>query len=176
MAEAKNAAPATGEDGKPAAAAQASSPTRDDRFVAVGCKLPSGVWLDLDRYEGAEAQSAIPPRLVKGKMPPVLLKGYRTRGAIVSPGGYVVTPVPAAFWEAWVKQNPRNDLIESGMVFAESTPDRALDHSKDHADVPAQFAPITPTRADGVEVATDDQGRPYLETVRAVQGAERAFV
>lgn len=153
--------------------AKAAKADRSGEFVAVACKLPNGVILDLDRYAESDPQSTRPPRTIRGRLPPVHVKGWATPvgQSIVAPGGYVVTPVPKEFWDEWFERNKDGDLITSGVLFAQPTAARATAKATEQAGIKPVFAPITPTKNDGVTVAADDKGVPLLETARAIQAA-----
>lgn len=78
--------------------------------VTVGCKLPNGLVLELagQRHE---------------------LAGARTAKA----GGYGLTPVPADFWQAWAQKYAGFPPLEAGLIFAQTTPEKAAGQAKEQA-------------------------------------------
>jgi hypothetical protein len=172
-AQTANAAAAAGPERatvtEPAQAAAATA-DRSGNVVYVGCKLPNGVVLDLDRYVPINDRGDI--RLEKSKLPPVTLKGWAFRVGIdaplVSPGGYVFTPVPREFWAEWIKRNGEGDLIASQMIIFGDTMDAAQGKAVDRAELVRVFRGAIPRKEDGVETAKDDRGNPVLASAGAL--------
>lgn len=152
------------------AKAKAAKADRAGGVVYVGCKLPNGVVLDLDRYVPINDRGDV--RLEKGKLPPVTLKGWAFRVGIdaplVSAGGYVFTPVPGEFWEEWIKRNGEGDLIASQMIIFGETMDAAQGKASERGELVRVFRGAIPSKADGVATATDDRGNPVLASASAL--------
>ena len=55
---------------------------------------------------------------------------------------YARTEVSADFWNAWIKANAEMDIVKRGLIFAESTEARAIDHSKEQRAVATGFEAI----------------------------------
>ncbi len=142
-------------------------------MVYVGCKLPNGVILDLDKYVPVNDRGDV--RLEKGKLRPVTLRGWAFKVGIeaplISPGGYVITPVPArGSGPRWVrgKRNREGDLIASQMIiFADSEAD-ANAKGVERGELARVFRGAIPSKADGVQLATKDNGQPVLDSARAL--------
>lgn len=125
-------------------------------MVMIGCKMPSGVILDLDRYDSDPAHPTRPVRVILGPAR-VTLKGNRVPLGQPDPavGGYVFTQVPADFWNEWVKRNVGSPLLADKLLLAPAKPGDAPALARDHAAVPAMF-PAGPQRAQGVQPGTRD--------------------
>lgn len=101
--------------------------------IYIGCKVPIGVTLDLDQYETVGPNNSI--RTIKGKLPPVTLKGDAGKFGVVNPlniDGYVFTPVPVAFWDQWLAQNAESSLLADGLIKPAKTMDAANKIARDH--------------------------------------------
>ncbi len=109
--------------------------------VLVGCKMPNGVVLDLDRY----AVDGHNVRLIKGKLEPVLIKGPARKMAVgdQSVDGYVFTEISKAFWDAWSKQNPASPLVADGFLVVANDHDAAKGIARDMEDRRGQFPRMT---------------------------------
>jgi hypothetical protein len=108
--------------------------------VQVGCKMPAGVILDLNRYEVMNKEQGT-VRLVKSPHAPV-----RLRGNAVGFGkpdltvmGYRFTPVPKDFWDAWLAQNKDSSLIADGLIKPAATLDAARKIAAEHASERGQY-------------------------------------
>lgn len=112
-----------------------------DAFVMIACKHPNGVVLNLDHYELMNVQNNRVQRRV-GKAS-VTLKGWAH--AINKPdptegtGGYVLTRVPADFWEAWLATHQDFPMIEDGTILGPHKD--APGQARSYANVPKMHAP-----------------------------------
>lgn len=133
--------------------------------VTVACKMPNGVVLNFNRYERVNEQTLDIHKHVDTRR--IVLKGYAHKVGEPPPvliaGGYALTNVDADLWGEWVDTHKGNDLLSDRLIFAASTPDRAVAQAREQAKVPAQFPPTKPSEVKGVSVATDDKGKPLIK-------------
>lgn len=120
--------------------AQAPATTGDR--VTVGNKLPFGLLIQLERrIETVDADG----RTVKKYVPDgerVLLNGANSSGVI---GGYGLTEnVNAELFDRWMKQDPTFAPLAQGLVFVQSTTQRAASEAKDRAKLLTGLEPIDP--------------------------------
>ncbi|MFT9018473.1 hypothetical protein [Acetobacter malorum] len=97
--------------------------------VTIGCKLPNGLVLSLGdtRHE---------------------LAGTRASAVI---GGYGLTPVPAEFWAAWSRKYAEFPPLKNGLIFAQSTLDKATGQAREQAALRTGVEPLNPaTPAPGI--------------------------
>ena len=116
-------------------------------MVLVGCKAPNGLVLNLHRSEKVGDQGAV--RFVAGKT--ATLNGWaRPFGeADVTQGGYMLTPVPQAFWDEWLARNGDSSLLEDKIILP---PHRDINGAaRDHAEVPQMHRPARVTDVPGVK-------------------------
>ncbi len=102
--------------------------------IYIGCKLPMGITLDLDRVERVSAEHQA-VRTIKGKMAPVTLKGDPQKWGVVNPlniDGYVFTPIPLDFWMAWLAQNEDSPLLADRLIMPAKTMDAAGKIAREH--------------------------------------------
>ena len=107
----------------------------------IACKHPNGVVLNLDHYELMNAQNNRVLRRA-GKAS-VTLKGWShpinrpdpTEGT----GGYVLTRVPADFWEQWLATHADFPMIEDGTILGPHKD--AAGQARGHIEVPKMHAP-----------------------------------
>ncbi|MXV35746.1 MULTISPECIES: hypothetical protein [unclassified Saccharibacter] len=101
-------------------------------FVTVLCRLPSGIELELHDLGilKERASSDAPIGLASVPRQSVLLNGAKhdptyhpAEGRLLGRAGR--TQVDADFWNAWLKQNERNELVTRKLVFAEANPTKA---------------------------------------------------
>jgi len=132
--------------------------------VYVGTKMPSGVWLDLDKYEVINKEQGT-VRLVKSKLPRVRLKGNAVwlGKPDMSIDGYVFTPVDKEFWTQWMAQNADSSLLADGFIKPAATLDAGKRIAKDHADERGQYPGLTDkdprTRGIDVEIADEQKAK-----------------
>ena len=109
-------------------------------MVLVGCKHPNGVVLNLDRLEKVNDQGQV--RMVKGKQT-VTLKGWAHPFNRPDPaeglGGYVLTPVPADFWNAWLESHSDFPMLEDMTILPPHKD--APKQARDFEEVPQMHAP-----------------------------------
>lgn len=121
-----------------------------EEMVLVGCKAPNGVVLDTDRYERTDS-TTLGIRTIVGKR--FTLKGWAHDVNKPDPaqgtGGYVLTPVPASFWEEWVKTHPDFPLLTDKTILPPHKDARG--QAVDHAAVPKMFDYANPKAVAGVE-------------------------
>lgn len=112
--------------------------------VFVGCKMPNGVELNLDRYEVLNQEQGT-VRLVKSKVAPVTLKGNSVKfGAPdLSIYGYVYTPVPKEFWEEWLKHHAESSLLADGFIKPAASMNHAQGIAREHEKERGQFPRLT---------------------------------
>lgn len=118
---------------------------RTSNIVVVGCKLPSGIIVDVcDPGENEHGQKIMVPR-----RQPVTFKGANSSNIV---GGFGLTEVDAEFWDAWIKQNAKFPAVANGLIFAQDRRDKAADNAMDHADAKSGFEGINPDKpGKGVE-------------------------
>lgn len=104
----------------------------------------NGVRLNLRQSVVDRANGMIAVTIEGDDIPEVKLRGTaRKPGAIpVDIDGYVFTPVPADFWNEWLKRNANSSLIRDGFIKAAKTLDAARHIAREHEDAPSMFAPI----------------------------------
>lgn len=154
----KNAGGANSPSGKPTQPeAPAVQVSKSGKTVTVGCKIPTGLKLQLfrkvqwpeetrggtimrDRWDRYGAHVIVRgPAVPTGTAP----KGYRRPAAIV--GGYGITPnVDADFMREWMQQNAQNPVVVSGMIFVQNDNASAVDQSKDQRELRSGLEPIVP--------------------------------
>jgi hypothetical protein len=107
--------------------------------VLVGCKMPNGVVLNLDRYEIVIDRDV---RRIEGSKT-VKLKGNAIAFGTpdITVGGYAFTTVDADFWEAWVKHNVNSSLLADKLIFARPRTPDAEAQAREQSSVAGQFPP-----------------------------------
>ena len=148
--------------GAPLAPAGESGKANGTSMLSVGCKLPNGLICELGKVGDEEYQS-------------VRLNGANSSNIV---GGYGITPVSAAFWDAWVKKHQRLAFVSKRLVFAMTDRDSARDFAQEHAEVKSGFEALDPMKGmvdkDGKQLITPDvnhlqQGK--RDTAQAMQRA-----
>ena len=128
--------------------------------VYVGCKMPNGVYLDLDKYEILNKEQGT-VRLVKAKIPRVRLRGNAVAFGKpdLSIDGYVFTPVDKAFWDQWLLQNGECSLLADGFIKPAASLDAGKRIAREHAAEPGLNAPLTENdpRTRGIPVEAADE-------------------
>ena len=95
---------------------------RSRNTIAVGCKLPHGMHLDI-RQAGEPVQR-------------VTLKVINslTQGAIIRPaqiGGFAITEnVPKEFFEEWMRQNKEHPAVKNSLIFAHTQKESVQDYEE----------------------------------------------
>ena len=121
-----------------------------EEMVMVGCKAPNGLVLDLDFYVVAETDQRV--RTIKGKLPPVTLKGWSVAFGMpdITTGGYALTSVPAAFWTEWYARNKDTSTLIADKIIIPPHKDTA-GAARDHDTVLAMFPRRTESAMQGVK-------------------------
>jgi len=108
--------------------------------VMVGCKMPTGVVLNLTRYEILSKEHGLVQR-VGEEDGSVSLKGNAVKfgQADISINGYVFTKVPKAFWDEWLARNASSSLLKDGYIKPAATVDAAQRIAREHEKERGQF-------------------------------------
>lgn len=112
------------------------------RIVMIACKHPAGITLNLDKMVLIDKERGS-ARRVAGRS--VVLRGWAYPAGSNQPdpaaatGGYVLTPVPADFWDEWIATHADFPMLEDKTILG---PHRdAASQARDHAAVDKMFAP-----------------------------------
>lgn len=114
-------------------------------MVVVGCKLPNGLICEMGKA-GDDNYTR------------VVLKGANDSQVI---GGFGLTPVSKAFWEAWRQKHQRLEFVRKGLVFMHKDTASAADHAKDSAQLRSGLEPLDPFKK-----TVNDKGEVLLEVDR----------
>lgn len=127
---------------KPAASiTPASRPKNGTETLAVVCKLPHGLQIQL--YRPAEKPDGV--ALPVGD--PVVLAGANTHPLVSIPGAYGVTPgVDAAMFRAWMDANKDFPAVRNGLIFAEASVEIATDRARAEMANVSGLDPIDPKK------------------------------
>jgi hypothetical protein len=100
------------------------------KVVAVGCKIPTGLHLDLVANDGAKIRHT--------------LKGANAARIV---GGYGITEnIPVEFMERWLKKNSRHPAVLSGAIFYHTDVNGAKATAKERCDLVTGLEPIDPLK------------------------------
>lgn len=145
--------------------AHAVSSARGAETLTVVCRLPSGLVLDLYDPEDlrARAGSASPVMAPPVPRASVRLAGARRDARFHARDNRLLglagrTQVDAAFWEAWVAQNPGYLPLKNGLIFAQA---RAADADARLAECASErtgLEGLDPNALPGVTPAHADPG------------------
>src|ERR1044071_7390126 len=98
------------------------------KVVAVGCKLPHGLHLDLKRNDGSSER--------------VTLKGANDARIV---GGYGITEnVSAEFMTKWLEKNKKQQAVANGSIFIHADVKSAESKAKERRGVVTGIEPIDP--------------------------------
>lgn len=62
-------------------------------------------------------------------------------------GGFALTPgIPRDFWEQWLKQNEKSDMVRNGLIFAQASEQRARDAALEKEGLRSGLEPLDPDR------------------------------
>lgn len=112
--------------------------------VSVGCKLPSGLTIQLERLEETVTADGVRLKRYIPVGEPVTLKGSNSSAVI---GGYGITDdVDGAMFAAWLESHADYEPVRQGLIFAQSTPARAADEAKEKTKITSGFEPIDPEK------------------------------
>lgn len=92
--------------------------------VTVGCKLPSGLIIELDEQR-------------------VVLNGANSSALV---GGFGMTEVNKALFDAWLAKHKDYEPVKQGLVFAQEKPVNAQAEAKDKAELKNGFEGIDPKK------------------------------
>lgn len=124
----------------------AVDPKSSGKVCVVACKLPHGLKVQ------AYITPANAPPIVDPDFEPILLAGGNTENAI---GGYGFTPgVDADRFQKWLDGNRGFPAVKQGLIFAETTFDRARDRAREQEAIANGFERINPDKP-GNGVAPD---------------------
>lgn len=113
-------------------------------FVHVGCKIPSGIILNLTRYEVLNKEHGIVQRQGE-ELDTVTLKGTAIKFGQpdLSLDGYVFTRVPKDFWDEWMRTHADSSLLKDGFIKAAPSESAAKSIAREHEKERGQFPRIT---------------------------------
>ena len=113
--------------------------------IAIGCKLPAGIHLDLFADTGARAPTERDGHKMYMRKARITLRGSSSAKKAGVLGGYGITPdVPIEFWEQWKSANADHPWLAKGIVFEAKNAAVALDISRERAAVRTGFEPLDP--------------------------------
>lgn len=106
-------------------------------MIAVACKLPNGLHLDLKDSTGGLVRRVTlrGTAYAQEKGPP---------GPI--PGGYMITQVDEDFWNEWYKRHQSMEIITKKLVFANSRSDRTRDQAVEQEEIRSGMERLDPDK------------------------------
>ena len=115
-------------------------------MVVIGCKLPNGLICEMGRYGDDDFTR-------------VVLNGSNSAKVV---GGYGLTNVSKAFWEAWLTKHQRLDFVRKGLVFQHSDEASARSHATEMSGLRTGLEALDPTKP---LAGTTDKvtGKPLVE-------------
>ncbi|EAA3939250.1 hypothetical protein DOR63_23755 [Salmonella enterica subsp. enterica] len=110
-------------------------------MVTVGCKLPNGIVLEVGQKR-------------------VQVAGWRNN-AVKIVGGYGLTQVEKAFWEAWLAEHSQQPYVENGVIFAQDKVNSAAAQATEQETVKSGLEPL-PQKDPAPGINRDDEvmGKP----------------
>lgn len=122
----------------------ASNTSNSAGLVFVGCKLPSGLYMD---HRNVDAMPGVPP--AEGER--FLLKGTNsvTTSAgqhLPDSGGYGITAVPADFFADWMARHKDFPPVRNGLIFAIANEADARKEAKARGEVLSGFEGLDPEK------------------------------
>lgn len=128
------------------------------KFVYVGCKLPTGLKLELF-HENTVAQQAAASTGVSPMMfrPPLVKASFTLKGAnslrndytlrgLAQPGHeFAINRVPEDFWREWYGIHKEDAACKNGFIFALPKEKEAIAEGKLRASERSGFEPLNPT-------------------------------
>lgn len=128
-------------------------------MVRIGCKMPSGVVLNLTSYELVNKEHSV-IRRVGDEKATVTLKGnaFRQDRPDLSINGYVFTQVPKAFWDEWKASHADSSLLADGFIIEAKSEDHSKGIAKERRDERGMFPRLVEKdeRVRGLKVKTFD--------------------
>lgn len=117
---------------------QSASAASSTDTVLVGCKLPHGLIMEVidpgsfpcdkdGRPQLSLAPNAIGTRIVIKGANSLRTDSRKAQGQYP----FAITPVPRAFWDAWLARHKDTDYVRKGLVFAADDRDEATEMAKD---------------------------------------------
>lgn len=135
-------------------------------LVTVGCKIPSGLVLEMGRAgdENYKSVTIHGANCTHGASP----VGRITGKPVAVVGGYGITPnVPKDFMDAWMKKNERMPAVVNGLIFVELEPASAVDAAETFAELKTGYEPLD-ADVPGDELApTEDQVKELAKLKKA---------
>lgn len=118
--------------------------------VAVGCKLPNGIKLEIGLTEAVVGSAPMPGPAYET----YTLKGWNSgRGTPENPAPNILKPqafinfnVPKAFWEQWCAKHPKSWLLKNEVLFACKSHADAATRKNDSNKTPVILGPIDKDR------------------------------
>jgi hypothetical protein len=117
-----------------------------EELMAVGCKAPAGIVLNLDTVDADERTGRV--RIIPGKIGPVTLSGWsydrlEQPDPTLATGGYAITMAPKAFMDEWLSRNKDSPLLADRIIIISEKGDGTA-KARDNADAPKMFDQWTP--------------------------------
>lgn len=106
--------------------------------VTVGCKLPHGLWMELQVDDGPKTA--------------ILARGCNTSEVV---GGFGLTPnVQKDFWDAWLEQHKNLKFVKNGQIWAYKSIEGAKAKAKEMAEIKHGMEALDPNNLPkGIEKA-----------------------
>jgi hypothetical protein len=134
-------------------------------IVYVGCKLPSGITLELVQpgkdWNPAPVGSRVTLKGANNVRDPGLMGGSQFEHP------YSLTPVDASFWESWMKANKELPFVKNGQVFVVEERGTAS-AAKERAKAMAKERMSIKTGLEALNPAVDDKGRIKDDRLKSV--------
>ena len=135
-----------------------STRANSTKMIWVGCKLPSGLLLELLEEPDAETRKAMEAGAFNSRLqlPPkvrqsFMLKGansvandFTVRGLAQPTFPYAVTPVPEDFWTEWLARHKSMAMVTRGFVFAVPNERAAKSEAKEREPEQTGVEPLRP--------------------------------
>jgi hypothetical protein len=132
--------------------------------VAVGCKLPNGIKLEIGLQKAVVGSAP-----AKGEhYQTFTLKGWNSNGGPINlqnpapnklkPQAFINFNVPKDFWEQWCKEHPKSWLLRNEVLFAAKSHADAATRKNDSGGTPVILGPIDKDRKVKVKSEGADAG------------------
>lgn len=118
----------------------------------IGCKLPSGLFLDFYKGDAPGAARDLSRRIALAGT-----NAYTDKKGLVGSdnGGYGITAVDADSWEEWKKTHVGFDPLVNGLIFEVNKKEDAIKEGAQRESVLNGMEGARPTQDDGVEDVGD---------------------